>query len=89
MSDPKPVRIPLPGLAVALFCIAPVLMLVGGLTLLGTASRGFFERAPEQASLGAVMLGLGVAFALMAVLLVGVRSIAQQHLDAVLRAREI
>ncbi|MFE1665192.1 hypothetical protein [Microbacterium sp. P02] len=80
-------RLRLPGVAVVFFVLSVVLLLLGGLTLLGTSSRSFFENAPTQASIGALLLLIGAGALIAGLVLVGVRSLAQQHLDATLHHR--
>jgi hypothetical protein len=70
--------------AIALFVVAVVLLLLGTLTILGTSSRSFFENAPTQASLGMIFVLVGAASLIGALVLVGVRSVAQQHIDLLL-----
>lgn len=74
-------RVRLPGIAVGLFVVAVILIVVGLLTLYGTSSRSFFENAPTQASLGAIMLLVGAGALLGGLVLVGVRAMLQQHVD--------
>ncbi|SDB93879.1 hypothetical protein SAMN05216410_1060 [Sanguibacter gelidistatuariae] len=78
-------RIRLPGVATGLFVVSPVLLLFGWQILMGTSSRRFFDGAPFQASLGTVMLLVGVASLLTALVLVGVRAVAQQQVDVLLQ----
>lgn len=80
----------MPGVVAALSLVAPLLLLVGALTFLGTTSRGFFDGAPFQASLGLVLVLTGVMFVVAAAVIAAVRSIAKQHVEimlAVERAR--
>lgn len=84
-SPAEVARIRLPGVAVALFVVSVLLIVVGALTLLGTSSRSFFENAPTQASIGALMLIAGALTLVGGFVLVGVRSIAQQQVDALAR----
>lgn len=49
---------------------------------MGSGSKGYFEHAPTQAMLGTMLLLVGVAFVLTGLVLVGLRSIAQQQVDA-------
>lgn len=84
-SPAEVARIRLPGVAVALFVASVLLIVVGALTLLGTSSRSFFENAPTQASTGALLLITGVLALVGGLVLVGVRSIAQQQVDALAR----
>lgn len=78
-------RILLPGMAVWFFFLSPFLILFGGF-LAWNASRFLgFDWANFQFVLGQIGVATGVLFLLVAVILTGVRRIAQQHLDAVLR----
>lgn len=74
-------RVRLPGLATALFVIAPVFLFFGGVHFMATGPRGYFDNAQNQAVVGLVIFGLGVGFLLAGLVLVGVRTIAQQQLD--------
>ena len=76
-------RIRLPGIATALLALSPFLLFLGFLIFVGSSTRGYFERAPFQATLGIVVFLTGVLFLTSALVLAGVRSIAQRHLDAV------
>ena len=48
----------------------------------GTTSRGFFEGAPFQATLGIMVFVTGLLALFAGFVLVGVRTIAQRHLEA-------
>ncbi|GMA36147.1 hypothetical protein [Demequina litorisediminis] len=72
-------RIRFPGVGIALVAVAVVLLPIGVLTLLGTSSRGFFENAPTQASIGALMILIGAVALIGAAVIAGVRAIAQQY----------
>ncbi|MFC4222440.1 hypothetical protein [Lysinibacter cavernae] len=78
-----PSRVLLPGIAVGFFIISPFLLLLGYMIFMGTSSRGFFEGAPTQVIIGGVVFAAGFAALMIAFALEGVRSIAQQHLEAV------
>jgi len=80
---PRVSRIRLPGIATALLALSPFLLFLGFLIFVGSSTRGYFERAPFQATLGIVVFLTGVLFLTSALVLAGVRSIAQRHLDAV------
>ena len=66
--------------------LAPLSMLFGGLTVLGT-SQNTFNLANTPTLVGTVMFLVGLAALMVAFVLVGVRSAAQQQLDALLQAR--
>lgn len=74
-------RILLPGIVPTLSFIAPILLLLGWMIFGGTTSRNFFEGSPFQATLGIVVFLTGVMALLTVLVLVGVRSMLQQHLD--------
>ncbi len=80
-------RIGLPGIAAILFTLSPIMLLLGWMVLMGTSSRGFFSGAPFQATLGTMIILVGAIALLSALVLVGVRVIAQQQLDLLLRER--
>lgn len=80
-QDAHPALIRFPRVATALLSLSPFLLLFGWLTVMGTGSRGYFDRAPTQAMLGSGMLLIGVMALLAALTLVGVRAIAQQQID--------
>ena len=71
----------LPGVATALLVISPVFLFFGGVHFMATGPRGYFENAQNQAVVGLVIFGVGVGFLLAGLVLVGVRTIAQQQLD--------
>lgn len=82
-TDPRSTaHIRLPGVAVGFFIISPILLLLGYMIFMGTSSRDFFNGAPAQAALGAVIFLTGLGALLVAFALEGARSVAQQHLDA-------
>lgn len=72
----------LPDIASFLFFVSLIPFLLGGAVVLGSRGRGFFEGAPTQAMLGTMLLLVGVAFVLTGLVLIGMRSIAQQQVDA-------
>lgn len=72
----------LPGIASFLFFVLLIPFLLGGAVVVGSGSRRYFEGAPTQATLGTMLLLVGVAFVLTGLVLVGMRSIAQQQVDA-------
>jgi len=79
-------RIPMPGVAVFFFFASPVLLLFGG--FLARVNAGVtFDWAVFQTMLGTVMFWVGVAALMSAIVIAAVRTIAQQHLDAVLTAQ--
>lgn len=83
-SEPTATRLRLPGVASVFFTVSPFLLLFGG--FLGqvnasvTASYGVF-----QTQLGSAIFLVGLAFLMTAIVLVGVRAIAQQQLDILLQ----
>ncbi|SJM52172.1 hypothetical protein FM112_02430 [Gulosibacter sp. 10] len=70
----------------ALFVVSPFLLLIGGITVLSTVSRDYFERAMTQCMVGSGMLMLGVAALMTAIVLAGMRTMAQQQLNIMLAA---
>ena len=80
-QDAHSALIRFPGVATALLSLSPFLLLFGWLTVMGTGSRGYFDRAPTQAMLGSGMILIGVMTLVAALTLVGVRAIAQQQID--------
>lgn len=85
-ASPPSSQIRLPRIATGLFIVSPILLFIGFMTAFSTQSRDYFERAVNQTTVGTVMLVVGIACLLTALVLVGIRAIAQQHLDAVLQA---
>ena len=79
-------RVRLHWLAVAFFVLAPLSMLFGGLTVLGM-SQHTFNLANTPTLVGTVMFLAGLAALMVAFVLVGVRSAAQQQLDILLSAQ--
>lgn len=75
-------RISLPGIAAILLTLAPILLLLGWMIFGGTSSRGYFTHAPFQATLGTFVFLTGLLCLFSTLVLAGVRTIAQQHLDA-------
>lgn len=86
-SEPTPTAQPiaLPRLTGLVGTLSALLILFGGITLLSTQPRDYFERATNQAALGAGMLLLGILLLLMILTFAGVRSMLQQHADLVRR----
>lgn len=78
-TDSPQVR--LPGIAIGMFIVAPVLMLLGWLIVMGSGYADYFERAATQATLGTVVFFTGVVLLVAALVLEGVRGIAQRQLD--------
>lgn len=76
-------RVRLHWLAVAFFIASPLLIVFGGLTAAGT-TLATFDLAKTPTMLGTVMFLVGLATLMVAFVLVGVRSAAQQQLDALL-----
>lgn len=76
----------LPGLAIALFIISPVLLLLGTVVFYGTTSRLYFDTTPTQDNLSSIILAivsgtaiiLGVAMFVGALILTGIRSLLNQ-----------
>ncbi|WP_371030020.1 hypothetical protein [Pseudoclavibacter sp. JSM 162008] len=85
-AAPDHPRVRLHWLAVAFSTVAPLLMLFGGLTVAGT-TRATFDLAETPTMVGTVMFLVGLAMLMVAFVLVGVRSAAQQQLDLLLDAR--
>ena len=79
-------RVRLHWIAGVFFVLAPLSMLFGGLTVLGT-SQHTFNLAYTPTLVGTVMFLAGLAALSVAFVLVGVRSAAQQQLDILLQAR--
>lgn len=75
-------RIRLSPVATVLFVLSAPLLLFGFLTLFATEPRSYFVHAVNQASFGALMLITGVLLLIGALVLVGVRSAAQQLLNS-------
>lgn len=78
-NDSPQVR--LPGIAIGLFILSPVLMLLGWLIVMGSSYADYFERAATQATLGTVIFFTGVLLLVAALVLEGVRGIAQRQLE--------
>ncbi|WP_141396651.1 hypothetical protein [Microbacterium gorillae] len=85
-TDPR-TMLRLPGVAVWGYVIPPFLILFGGLLYLNasrfTPNADPFDWVRVQTALGLIGVAIGFGWLLVAVVLTGVRSIAQQHLDAV------
>lgn len=79
-------RISLPGIAAIFLTLAPILLILGWLIFGGTSSRGYFTNAPFQATLGTFVFLTGLLCLFSTLILAGVRSIAQHHLDALLES---
>ena len=92
-SDPKYAppqrvsRIRLPGIATAMLALSPFLLFLGFLIFMGSSTRGYFERAPFQATLGIVVFLTGVLFLTSALVLAGVRTIAQRHIEVLAQTK--
>ena len=83
-TSPTP-RILMPAIAIVLFFVSPFLLLFGG--FLGQVNAGRpADWAIFQTMLGTVMFWIGVVSLMSAIIIAAVRSIAQQHLDVMLRA---
>jgi len=82
----EPARIKTPGVASVFFVISPFMLLLGGflaqVNASVTASYGVF-----QTQLGSAIFLVGIAFLVTAIVLVGVRSVAQQQLDILLERK--
>lgn len=76
-------RVRLHWLAVAFFILSPLLIVFGGLTAMGTTLLTF-DLAKTPTMVGTVMFLFGLATLMVAFVLVGVRSAAQQQLDVLL-----
>lgn len=76
-------RVRLHWLAVTFFIVSPLLIVFGGLTAMGTTGVTF-DLARTPTMWGTVMFLVGLATLMVAFVLVGVRSAAQQQLDALL-----
>jgi hypothetical protein len=86
-SAPLSPSVKLPGVAILLFIAGPVLVVVG----LFLASGNAFlrdDRGADLTQLGTVLFWIGVAGIIIAVVLEGVRSIAEQQVHILLRSRE-
>ncbi|PPF45493.1 hypothetical protein C5B85_07960 [Pseudoclavibacter sp. AY1F1] len=83
VTAPGHPRIRLHWLAVAFFILSPLLIVFGGLTAMGTTLLTF-DLAKTPTMLGTVMFLVGLATLMVAFVLVGVRSAAQQQLDVLL-----
>lgn len=86
--EPHPNRIGLPALAPTLFAVAAFFLPIGAFLGTVNAERDF-DWAIFQTRLGTVIFWFGAGSLLVGLLLVGVRAIAQQHLDFVLRAQHL
>jgi hypothetical protein len=64
------------------------LLIMGTIAFSGISVEGYAERAAALAVVGLLMLFAGSLLVLSAFVLVGVRAIAQQHLDILLRAKQ-
>lgn len=85
-AEPRPDRIALPALAPTLFVVAALFLPIGA--FLGTVNaQRDFDWAIFQTQLGTAIFWFGAGSLLVGLVLVGVRAIAQQHLDVVLRAQ--
>ena len=78
-------RILLPGIAILLFIAGPVLIVLG--LFLAQPEAQLLSTNADLPFVGTVMFWIGVAALVIAVILEGVRAIAQQHLMALLRDR--
>lgn len=72
----------LPGIAIFLLTASPFGLILGWMIFGGTTSRRFFEGAPFQATLGILVFVTGLMALFAALVLIGVRTIAQRHLEA-------
>lgn len=78
----------MPGIAAVLLTLAPILLILGWMIFGGTSSRGYFTNAPFQATLGTFIFFTGLLCLFSTLVLTGVRSIAQHHLDALLQSND-
>ena len=85
-SDPQSTRVQLPGVAGFFFGASPFLLLIGGFLARVNAHLSF-DWAVTMTLIGSVAFGVGAAMLSIAVILAGVRSIAQQQVDILLRER--
>ena len=90
MTNSQPTESPrvyLPGVAVLLFLAAPILVLLGAFL---TAARPNYDGDWVEALplVGTVMIWAGAAALMCALILEGVRSIAEQQLHALLKKRD-
>lgn len=76
-------RVRLHWLTVAFFIVSPLLLVFGGLTVAGT-TLATYDLAKTPTMVGTVMFLVGLATLMVACVLVGVRSAAQQQLDVLL-----
>jgi hypothetical protein len=83
VAEASSARLRLPAFATVLLAISPLLLLLGAVNFLATGPRGYFDNAPTQAAVGLAIFGVGIAFLLAGLVLVGMRMIAQQQLDVI------
>jgi len=86
--EPHPNRIALPAVAPTLFVVAVLFLPIGAFLGTVNAERDF-DWAIFQTQLGTAIFWFGAGSLLAALVLVGIRSIAQHHLDFVLRAQRL
>lgn len=84
-SEPLSTRIYLPGIAGFFFGASPFLLLIGGFLSRVNAHLSF-DWAVTMTLVGTLGFWAGVLMLSIALILAGVRSIAQQQLDITLRA---
>ena len=77
-------EIRLPNIAWFLYFVSPFLLLFGSLITMGVSNRPL-DNNHFQSTLGTVTFLVGVLFLLTAITLSGVRAIAQQQVDLLLR----
>ena len=80
-------RVLLPGVAVLLFVVGPLAMAIGGYLAFENASITA-DCAASLTLLGFVIFGVGVVALMSALILEGVRSVAQQQLHLLRKERE-
>lgn len=78
-------RLRLPGVVIVLAVLAVILLGLGSINFWATEPRGYFENAATQAAVGTAMVLAGTILLVGALVLVGVRAIAQQQLELLRR----
>jgi hypothetical protein len=86
-SEPATTRLRLPGVASVFFTVSPFMLLFGGFLGQVNASRTQ-DWAVFQTQLGSAIFLLAIAFLMTATVLVGVRAIAQQQVDILLKHKQ-
>jgi hypothetical protein len=78
-------RVRLPRVAVVMAVPALILIGLGSINFWATEPRGYFQNAATQAAVGMGMVLAGALFLVGALVIIGVRAIAQQQLDLLRR----